>query len=104
MPYYGRVAEERHQLAGHTRERWRGVDVLLGNVREALDEGGQAAVWVDEGLGGVDGLGAYELDRANFDDLVALRREPGGFEVKCNPCIFEGRDAMLEKRQSRCGS
>lgn len=96
MPYYRRIAEERHQLAGHPRERGRGVDILLGDVREALDKGGQAAVWVDEGLKGVDGLGTYELDRANLDDLVALRREPGGFEVQCNPRIFEWRDAVLE--------
>ena len=88
---YNRVVlEESDKAAGELWESRGGGDISLRYAAEQLDTVGQRALWIDQGMKGINDFLTLKLYGADLNDFIGIRVQAGGFQVQGDICLVHG--------------
>ena len=80
---YNRVVlEESDKAAGELWESRGGGDISLRYAAEQLDAVGKRALWIDQGMKGINDFLTLKLYGADLNDFISIRVQAGGFQVQ----------------------
>ena len=102
MRHQRKVSDKFTNLASNVSESLGRIKVGLGNASQAFDERAKfRTVRLHQEVKGIPRLAIHEADKSDLDNLVALKLEPGRFQIHSNKIrnLLHSNHPLWQRRQ-----